>query len=298
MIAPIRLYLFAAVEFGNTCRPLWRAPVESWWDTIDNFHTAIREWTITPFEFVMLTGIHFDSRPLDVDSAMVNPKHLADLIEFTLTLTGGLYRRGTPKELLRDLSWGAPLHMTWGSHGSCLCVVSSRPELAREYEWDGAFMASMYHDMSQCSRHVRIGLGGTVAIWEHERAIWHSLGVLGSESPRWLQYGPCLDEHPQRLIASCGTESQRRVPYFDLWRTTHFEVPRILPDDWLEYPTDELAFLDTCLHLWDPQAHVFQFGTYYEEMCPTYEEFAALLAVILKGLWRLHQPGPSTLGVL
>ncbi|KDP37844.1 hypothetical protein JCGZ_06399 [Jatropha curcas] len=37
------------------------------------------------------------------------------------------------------------------------------------------------------------------------------------------------------------------------------------------------AFLDTCLHLWDPQAHVFRFGTHYEEMCPTYEEFTALL---------------------
>ncbi|KDP24883.1 hypothetical protein JCGZ_25164 [Jatropha curcas] len=37
------------------------------------------------------------------------------------------------------------------------------------------------------------------------------------------------------------------------------------------------AFLDACLHLWDPQAHAFRFDTYYKEMCPTYEEFAALL---------------------
>ncbi|KDP37519.1 hypothetical protein JCGZ_05958 [Jatropha curcas] len=44
---------------------------------------------------------------------------------------------------------------------------------------------------------------------------------------------------------------------------------RGLPVDW--------AFLDACLHLWDSQAYVFQFDTHYEEMCPTYEEFAALL---------------------
>ncbi|KDP24053.1 hypothetical protein JCGZ_27031 [Jatropha curcas] len=44
----------------------------------------------------------------------------------------------------------------------------------------------------------------------------------------------------------------------------------------MRLPVDR-AFLDVCLHLWDPQAHVFQFGTHYEEMCLTYEEFAALL---------------------
>ncbi|KDP34655.1 hypothetical protein JCGZ_11968 [Jatropha curcas] len=37
------------------------------------------------------------------------------------------------------------------------------------------------------------------------------------------------------------------------------------------------AFLDACLHLWDPQAHMFLFGTHYEEMSLTYEEFSALL---------------------
>ncbi|KDP38788.1 hypothetical protein JCGZ_05124 [Jatropha curcas] len=36
------------------------------------------------------------------------------------------------------------------------------------------------------------------------------------------------------------------------------------------------AFMDACLHLWDSQAHVFQFGTHYEEMCQIYEEFVAL----------------------
>ncbi|KDP30459.1 hypothetical protein JCGZ_17129 [Jatropha curcas] len=35
--------------------------------------------------------------------------------------------------------------------------------------------------------------------------------------------------------------------------------------------------MDACLHLWDPQAHVFWFGMHYEEMCLTYEEFVALL---------------------
>ncbi|KDP36218.1 hypothetical protein JCGZ_09971 [Jatropha curcas] len=39
----------------------------------------------------------------------------------------------------------------------------------------------------------------------------------------------------------------------------------------------DLAFLDTSLHFWDPQAHVIQFGTHYEEMCSAYEEFVALL---------------------
>ncbi|KDP24580.1 hypothetical protein JCGZ_26529 [Jatropha curcas] len=34
---------------------------------------------------------------------------------------------------------------------------------------------------------------------------------------------------------------------------------------------------DACLHLWDLQAHLFRFDTHYEEMCPTYEDFAALL---------------------
>ncbi|KDP31748.1 hypothetical protein JCGZ_14980 [Jatropha curcas] len=37
------------------------------------------------------------------------------------------------------------------------------------------------------------------------------------------------------------------------------------------------AFLDACVHLWDPQAHVFRFGTHYEEMCLMYEEFAIVL---------------------
>ncbi|KDP30140.1 hypothetical protein JCGZ_18101 [Jatropha curcas] len=41
-------------------------------------------------------------------------------------------------------------------------------------------------------------------------------------------------------------------------------------------PVDH-AFLDACLHLWDPQTHVFRFGTHYKEMYLTYEEFAALL---------------------
>ncbi|KDP36459.1 hypothetical protein JCGZ_08589 [Jatropha curcas] len=35
--------------------------------------------------------------------------------------------------------------------------------------------------------------------------------------------------------------------------------------------------MDACLHLWDPQAHVFRFGTHCEEICPIYKEFAALL---------------------
>ncbi|KDP27464.1 hypothetical protein JCGZ_20120 [Jatropha curcas] len=44
---------------------------------------------------------------------------------------------------------------------------------------------------------------------------------------------------------------------------------RGLPFDW--------AFLDACMHLWNPQTHVFRFGTYFKEICPTYEEFATLL---------------------
>ncbi|KDP30082.1 hypothetical protein JCGZ_18557 [Jatropha curcas] len=37
------------------------------------------------------------------------------------------------------------------------------------------------------------------------------------------------------------------------------------------------AFMDTCLHLWDPLAYVLLFGMHFEEMCLTYEDFAALL---------------------
>ncbi|KDP21590.1 hypothetical protein JCGZ_03775 [Jatropha curcas] len=44
---------------------------------------------------------------------------------------------------------------------------------------------------------------------------------------------------------------------------------RGLPIDW--------AFLDTYLHLWDLQDHVFQFFMHNEKMCPTYKEFATLL---------------------
>ncbi|KDP20209.1 hypothetical protein JCGZ_10608 [Jatropha curcas] len=55
----------------------------------------------------------------------------------------------------------------------------------------------------------------------------------------------------------------------DWYGMTSLVTLRGLPVDW--------AFLDACLHLWDPQAHVFQFGIHYEEMCSTYEDFTALL---------------------
>ncbi|KDP36531.1 hypothetical protein JCGZ_08868 [Jatropha curcas] len=40
---------------------------------------------------------------------------------------------------------------------------------------------------------------------QHRHAIRHNLVMLDFESPRWLQYGLCLDEHIQRLTTTCGT---------------------------------------------------------------------------------------------
>ncbi|KDP26267.1 hypothetical protein JCGZ_22499 [Jatropha curcas] len=72
------------LETGTAYHGLWKALVERWQETIDNFHTLIREWTLTPFEFSMSMGIHFGSHPLDVDSSLLSPGRLADLLSFAL----------------------------------------------------------------------------------------------------------------------------------------------------------------------------------------------------------------------
>ncbi|KDP28993.1 hypothetical protein JCGZ_19537 [Jatropha curcas] len=105
MIAHTGLHLFTAVESSNTYHPLWQALVDRWWDTTDTFHIAVEEWTVTPFEFTVLIGIRISSRSLDVDSALLTPKRLANLLGFTLTLSvGRLYHCSTQYEQLRDLS--------------------------------------------------------------------------------------------------------------------------------------------------------------------------------------------------
>ncbi|KDP39767.1 hypothetical protein JCGZ_04926 [Jatropha curcas] len=39
-------------------------------------------------------------------------------------------------------------------------------DMIKEYNWGGAFIASMYHDISLYSHRVRTGLGSSASIWE------------------------------------------------------------------------------------------------------------------------------------
>ncbi|KDP20210.1 hypothetical protein JCGZ_10609 [Jatropha curcas] len=190
MITPIRLHLHIAVESGNAYHPLWRALVERWWDTTDTFHIAIEEWTITPFEFAVLIGIHFRSHLLDVDSAMLTPEHLVDLLGFMLTLSVG----------------GCTIVHDWGDLMDLAFVWSPIDlSLLREHDWGGAFMASMYHGTSQYRRRVQTGLGGTIAIWEWEIPMMSLL--VGFD--RAACQGGSLDpeEEVQRAVHSSGESS-------------------------------------------------------------------------------------------
>ncbi|KDP37837.1 hypothetical protein JCGZ_06392 [Jatropha curcas] len=187
-ISSTRLHLFASVETSYTYLPLWRALVERWWDTIDTFHTSVGEWIVTPFEFAILTRIHFGFCPLHVDTSLLTLDRLNNLVGFMpATDGGGLYRHNMLCEQLKALSRASKdvaitdrlarasllliLRCTiahdWVNHVD-LGFVQSLVDLSllREYDWVEAFMASMYHDMSLYSRRASSGLGGIVAIWE------------------------------------------------------------------------------------------------------------------------------------
>ncbi|KDP29014.1 hypothetical protein JCGZ_19503 [Jatropha curcas] len=61
------------MEIDSAYHGLWRALVECWWDTTDTFHTSVGEWTRTPFEFIVLTGIHFSASLVDADPSLLGP---------------------------------------------------------------------------------------------------------------------------------------------------------------------------------------------------------------------------------
>ncbi|GMP37377.1 hypothetical protein CsSME_00009087 [Camellia sinensis var. sinensis] len=55
----------------TTCRPLFAALVERWWDTTDSFYfSAAGDMTMTPYDFSMLTGIEVGGDPIPLDTDM------------------------------------------------------------------------------------------------------------------------------------------------------------------------------------------------------------------------------------
>ncbi|KDP33086.1 hypothetical protein JCGZ_13580 [Jatropha curcas] len=100
---------------------LCRALVEHWWKTTNTFHTPVREWTLTPFEFVVLMGIHFGSRLVDVDPSLLGPDCLADLPGFTPEHDANdSYRNSILREQVSKLS-----HATEGPDCLCFCFDDS-----------------------------------------------------------------------------------------------------------------------------------------------------------------------------
>ena len=65
-------------------------------------------------------------------------------------------------------------------------------------------------------------------------------------------------------LASLNTEEKLRLSFYRLSGLRHLRQVRICFD-----------FLKSALRFWDPQYHVFRFVDH--EMCPTAEEFAAIL---------------------
>ena len=77
-------------------------------------------------------------------------------------------------------------------------------------------------------------------------------------------------------------------PYFShymfLWTKNLTPVERINLDDFsisallsLRGVKVDWDFLRSCLKFWDTTAHVFRLGPSIEEICPTFEEFCAIL---------------------
>ncbi|GMP96823.1 hypothetical protein CsSME_00045303 [Camellia sinensis var. sinensis] len=55
----------------TTCRPLLAALVERWWDTTNSFHFSVAgDMTMTPYDFLMLTGIGVGGDPISFDTDM------------------------------------------------------------------------------------------------------------------------------------------------------------------------------------------------------------------------------------
>ena len=48
-------------------------------------------------------------------------------------------------------------------------------------------------------------------------------------------------------------------------------------------------FLNACIRLWDPEAHVFRFGSRMEEMCPLFEEFCSIVGCDPNGTLVRHE---------
>ncbi|KDP31747.1 hypothetical protein JCGZ_14979 [Jatropha curcas] len=90
-------------------------------------------------------------------------------------------------------------------------------------------------------------MGARFGPTSHPLASTRTSAAAGTSSSGHIS--PSKASQFRRLPSHLRSESQRRVPYFDLGRTTHYNVPRILPDDWPEYPIDEPEIFIAIRHL-------------------------------------------------
>ncbi|KAF5932880.1 hypothetical protein HYC85_029051 [Camellia sinensis] len=178
----------------TTCRPLFAALEERWWDTTDSFHFSVAgDMTMTPYDFSMLTGIGVEGDPIPFDT---------DMDEWD---AAQLYLLGTQPPLARAgffrYSWfeshfriqpalakEAQMSPEEVDQYACgfimflfgttlfadranivpLCLLSALVDVRqiRHYDWGGAGLATLYGYMSSSSRLSGQLLGGYWRAWE------------------------------------------------------------------------------------------------------------------------------------
>ncbi|GMP98415.1 hypothetical protein CsSME_00046312 [Camellia sinensis var. sinensis] len=162
---------------------LYAALVERWWDTTNLFHfSSIREMTLTPYDFSMLTGLRvgvsspvtqwrdaqlqlLGAIPDTTSHGMVRNSWFLGHFSGTQPATTGevaQYTRGFLIYLLGTTVF-ANKENTVG-----LYILGALVHLPRmvEYDWGSTGLATLYYYMSSVSRRKADSLGGYWKVWE------------------------------------------------------------------------------------------------------------------------------------
>ena len=84
-----------------------RGLLEFWWDSTGTFHFPWGEMAVTPFDFAMITGLHFGGRPVrevphDREEHRSMEQRLTPIVGETLARRLGVYVHVAPYSVLAD----------------------------------------------------------------------------------------------------------------------------------------------------------------------------------------------------
>ncbi|KAI7985422.1 Protein MAINTENANCE OF MERISTEMS, partial [Camellia lanceoleosa] len=172
-----------------TSRTLTGALVERWWDTTNSFHfSATGDMTMTPFDFVVLTGLDMEGWPIPYDEDMgeweaawiyllgARPPvdRSSSRIRYTWFFSHVRERvPETPEEVAQYTRgflmflFGTTLFSDRGNTIG-LYLLSALVDLSQvsQYDWGGAGLATLYYYMSATSREQGNIVGGYWRAWE------------------------------------------------------------------------------------------------------------------------------------